>query len=123
MLTIQEVKKYVGGQMEMNNPHKDYRYRGEVATIAVKNNELEVTFAWLAKANETLGTWSKVDCFLYRASLQIYSRRSVLPSVDEVGSGELCLSSSIIGEIVILYPPSGNKLDPAEVEGPLPVKT
>lgn len=120
-LTTQEVGRFVGGQMEIQNQGEGYLYRGEVQTIAVVNNELRVTFAWLAKGEGfplIPQRWVKDDRLDYAASLVIYAVSDIGPSGHEVGGdSRICLNSHIVGELVVLYPPNGSKLDPSKVEG------
>lgn len=119
-LTTQIAAPYKGGQIEIQNAGEGYLYRGEVADIAVENNSLQVKLAWLAKADGSPlpSRWIKDDPRDYAASLEIYSVSNIGPSGGEKGGGDrLCLNSSIVGEIVVLYPPDGSKLDPAKVEG------
>ena len=120
-LTTQVVERFKGGQMEIQNQGESYLYRGEVESIAVENNVLQVKFAWVAKGEgfpPLPNKWVKDDRLDYAASLEIYSTSNIGPSDGEVGgSDRLCLNSSIIGEIVILFPPDGSKLDPSKVEG------
>ncbi len=119
-LTTEGLQRFVGGQMEIQNEGEGYLFRGEVATIVVESNEIRVRFAWLAKGEgyPSLLTWvndSKLD---YAANLEIFSANNIGPSGGDVGGGNrLCIQSSIVGEIVILYPPDGSKLDPARVQG------
>ena len=119
-LTTQVVAPYKGGQIEIQNAGEGYLYHGEVADIAVEDNELRVKFAWLAKAEGSPlpNRWIKDDPRDYAAGLEIYSVSNIGPSGDETGSSDrICLNSSIVGEVVVLFPPDGSKLDPAKVEG------
>ena len=112
-LTTQAVAKFQGGQMEIQNQNEGYLFRGEVATIAVENNELRVKFAWLAKGEgfpPLPKKWVKDDNLDYGASLEIYH-------ASEIGDGRLSLNSPIVGELAVLFPPNGSKLDPSKVEG------
>lgn len=108
--------------MEIQNQGEGYLYRGEVESIAVESNELRVRFAWLAKwlakgdgFPPLPNKWVKDDCLDYAASFQIYSVSGIGPGTD--GDSRLCLQSPIVGEIVVLHPTNGNKLDPSIVEG------
>ncbi len=107
--------------MEITNEGEEYLYRGEIETIAVKDGELQVQFSWLAKGEgfpPLPEKWVKDDRLDYKASLEIYSANNIGPSGGEVGGGDrICLTSPIVGETVVLYPPDGSKLDPAKVEG------
>ena len=112
----QDVKRYVGGQMETQNLSERYIYRGEIAAISIENDELKVRFAWLAKGEgypPIPKRWVKdtdpahID---YSASLVAYAP-------CKVGEGRLAWHSAIIGETVVLFPPDGSRLDPSKVEG------
>ena len=122
-LTTQAVARFIGGQMEIQNEHEGYMFRGEIKTIAVENNELRVKFAWLAKGEgypPFPKKWVNEDNLDYRASLEIYSASDIGPgSTDDgiEGDNRLCFSSQIVGETAVLFPPNGSKLDPAKVEG------
>jgi len=112
-LTSEMLTRFVGGQMEIQNKEESYIYRGEVKTIVVENNELKVQFVWMAKGEGFSllpNKWIKDDHLDYAADLETYY------SVD-VGDDRLCFQSSVVGEMVILYPSNGSKLDPAKVEG------
>ena len=120
-LTTQMVERFKGGQMEIQNENEGYLYRGEVETIAVENNTLRVKFVWVAKGEggpPFPDKWIRDEHTTYDASLEIYSVSNIGSSGEEVGgSDRLCLNSPIVGELVVLYPPDGSKLDPAKVEG------
>lgn len=120
-LTTQMVATFIGGQMEIQNLNEGYLFRGEIKAIAVEDNELRVEFAWLAKGEgypPVPNRWVKDDRLDYTASLEIYSVSDIGPSGDEIGGGtRICLNSSIVGEMAVLYPPNGSKLDAARVEG------
>ena len=120
-LTTQAVARFKGGQMEIQNQNEGYMYRGEIETIAVENNELQVKFAWLAKGEgfpPLPKKWVKDDRLDYAASLEIYSASDIGSSGYDVGGdSRICLDSVIVGETVVLYPPNGSKLDPVKVEG------
>lgn len=121
MLTKKVVERFVGGQAEIQNQNEGYIYRGEIKTIAVEDNELRVQFVWIAKGEgfpPVPQKWIKDDRLVYAASLEIYSVSDIGSSGHDVGGdSRLYLSSPIVGEVVILYPPNGSKLDPAKVEG------
>ena len=116
MNLIQDVKRYVGGQMETQNPSEEYMYRGEIATISIENDELRVRFAWLAKGEgypPLPQRWvndTDPSHLNYAASLEIYS-------ASDIGDGRLALHSQIVDETVVLFPSDGSKLDPSKVVG------
>jgi hypothetical protein len=112
-LTAAAVAKYVGGQMEIQNHNERYLYRGEIDSITVEDDLLQVTFAWLAKGEgfpPIPKKWVKDEKRDYVASLGVYI-------ASDIGDGRLCLDSPIVGELVVLFPPNGSKLDPSKVEG------
>lgn len=120
-LTTQTVQRFKGGQMEIQNQNERYLYRGEIETIAVENNALQVKFAWLAKGEgfpPLPKKWVRDDRLDYAASLEIYSASDIGSSGHETGGdSRICLHSPIVGETVVLFPPNGSRLDPAKVEG------
>lgn len=118
-LTTESVAPYKGGQMEIQNRGEGYLFRGEVETIVVEDNELRVRFAWLAKGEgfpPIPNKWVKNDRLDYVASLDIYSAGDIGPGSDG-GGNRLNLCSQIIGEVVVLFPPDGSKLDRSKIEG------
>jgi hypothetical protein len=112
-LTNTKVTTYVGGQMEIQNGQEGYIYRGEIAEAAVFNSELMIRFSWLAKGEgfpPVPTKWVNTDDLDYRASLDIYG-------VSDISDGRLALNSPYTGELVVLFPPDGSKLDPQRIEG------
>ena len=113
-LTTQDVERFKGGQMEIQKQGEKYFYRGEVKNLAVKNSNLKLKFAWLAKGEGFPyfpKRWVNDDKLDYGVSLEIYH-------VSEIGNGCLLFNSPIVGELVVFYPPDGsNKLDPSKIEG------
>jgi hypothetical protein len=123
-LTTQLLARFIGGQIEVQNPEEGYLFRGEIKTAEVTLiGEMEITLNWMAKAEGIEGGgppvprgWINETNLDYGASLEIYSVSDIGPSA-EGGDSRICLRSDITGEIVVLYPPNGSKLDPARVEG------
>jgi len=123
-LTPELLAAYVKGQMEIQNQNEGYIFRGEVAEIAVENNALRIKFAWLAegKGFPPMPTgWAKdenPDHLNYEASFEIFSINNLGSSGGEIGGGDrLSFHSPIVGEMCVLYPSDGSKLDPDKVEG------
>ena len=120
-LTSDLLYGFVGGQMEIQNPNKNYIFRGKIETIAVVGEDLVVKFAWLAKGKGDLpipAGWVKDDNLDYSTNLEICSVSNIGPSDSEIGGDDrICIMSQFIGEVIVLYPPDGSKLDPAKVEG------
>jgi hypothetical protein len=103
---------FVGGQIEVQNEGERYIYRGEIKTAVVEANEVRITLNWMAKGEgypPIPTSWVVENRLDYTASLEIYT-------VSE-GGRRLCLNSLIIGELVVLYPSDGSKLDPTKVKG------
>lgn len=116
-LTEEIAARYVGGQIEVQNPGEGYLYRGEIGTIIVEGEgddaTLKVRLNWMAEGEgfpPLPSRWVPADHTTYDASLMIYS-------VSDIGDGRIALNSAIVGETVVLYPPDGSKLEEAKVEG------
>lgn len=120
-LTNELVQEFVGGQMEIQNAGEGYHYRGEIETIAVEEGELRVRFKWCAKGEggpPLPDKWVNEENLDYGVSLEICAVSNIGPSGGDVGGGDrFSLNVPITGELVVLYPPDGSKLDPAKVEG------
>jgi hypothetical protein len=132
-LTNEDVKRFVGGQMEILNTMKghQYSYRGEISSIEVVPGTshdpyevLSIRFAWLAHwglqprwincASEPSYrqiTWVKEG---WSRSFQIFTVENIGPTDN--GGDRLYLCIGISSEVVILYPADGSKLDRAKVE-------
>ena len=113
-LTHKAVQAYVGGQAEIQNSLENYLYRGEIQSIDIVNKELKIMFAWVGKmtggVNSPTGQWIKDDRLDYAASLEIYN-------VSDISLKRIALNSFIVGELVVLFPPDGSKLDKSKIEG------
>jgi len=110
----------MGGDMEIQNKNEGYLYRGPIKSATIENNMLLVKFAWLAKGEGyrpinkwKINKWKKEDKFASDG----YVRNLKLYGVLEIGNDRLSLCSFTSGELLILFPPNGSKLDPAIVEG------
>lgn len=112
-LTQGAIDRFVGGQLEVQNENEGYLYRGEITSLEITGEGdervLVVNFRWFAKMGEDY-KWLVSEPKPYSISLMIYG-------VSDIGDGRLCLISSIIGEVTVLFPPGGSKLDPAKVRG------
>lgn len=101
------LQKYVGGQVEVQNQLEKYIFRGEIKNISIENEEFFVECSWLAQGLEyppIPTSWKKVENKPYQANLGIYS-------TNMLDSDRICISSSITGELVILFPLGGSILD------------
>jgi hypothetical protein len=122
-LTTQLLAAYIGGQIEIQNGGEGYLYRGEIKTAEVtSDDELAITLNWMAKGEGIEADGNRLptgwindrDQLNYTASLQIYSVSNMGRS-REGGDDRICLTSTIIGETAVIFPPNGSKLDPAKV--------
>lgn len=112
-ITAQALIGFKGGQMEIQNQSEGYIYRGEIKDITIEDNDLKVEFNWLAKGEgfpPIPKSWKNDTHLDYAASLEIFS-------VTDIGLERICLCSHITNETVVIFPPSGSKLDPKKVEG------
>ena len=107
-LTTEIVKKYEGGQLEIQNRVENYLYRGEIETAEVKDDTLNVLFKWLAKMEN--GTWHAHGNLDYSISLEI-------TNFNDVGNNLILYEVMYIWENGTFFPPNGSKLDPREVIG------
>ena len=107
-LTDESLQKYVGGQLEIQNPKERYIYRGEVSEVSIVNEILRVKFSWLTKAEEFPSPvrWTDIERKLYEVSLLIAN------SLD-IGEGRVAISTGVIhNELLIFFPPDGSKPEP-----------
>lgn len=117
-LTTEMLAAFIGGQIEIQNAREGYIFRGEIKTAVVEDNELRVILNWMAKGEgfPPLPTgWVTEKNLGYEAGLVAYHVSDIGRGTE--GGNRLCLQSAIVGEIVILFPPDGSKLDPARVKG------
>lgn len=111
-LDTENLARFKGGQLEVMNPSEGYVYRGEIESVEVANENVRVKFAWVArgKGGYPPNGWINHDDLLYAASTAIYV-------ATDIGDGRVAMSSAIVGETAVFFPPDGSKLDPAKVEG------
>jgi hypothetical protein len=112
-LTQEIVSRFVGGELEVQNPGEGYLYRGEIGMISVTgegdDQNLTVELSWFAKMVSP-GEWEAVPITSYQASMMVYI-------ASNIGSGRIFLSSMVTGEGATLFPPDGSKLDRTKVKG------
>ncbi len=109
---------FIGGQIEIQNEGEGYILRGQIKAAEVTSrNDFRVTLDWMAegKGFPPQG-WNTIKMRRYEASLEIYSVSNIGPS-PQGGDDRLCLNSSVTGELVVLFPANGSKLDTSKVEG------
>jgi len=121
-LTTADVTRLIGGQMERQNSRDGYIYRGEISTIAIVNNKLTVRLSWNAKGEgfpPIPQQWVEDKNITFSTSLNLYTVSNIGPSGGDIGGGDrLCLNCPTTGEMIVLYPPDGSKLDPAKIINP-----
>ena len=113
MLTTENMRKFVGGQMEVQNSGEGYLYRGETRIIEVEGTVLKVTFVWLATGEgfpSEPNRWVRSEPKDYAASLELYQ------VLEQTETDRLVLHSSIVGETIVFFPPGGSTLDKTKVE-------
>lgn len=119
-LTTETLAPYVGGQLEVQSENEGYIYRGEIASTVVEGGNLMVKFTWLAKGVGTppaITGWTNEDPPRdYGAAFELYGVSNIGPS-PQGGGDRLCLQSTIMGELTVLYPADGSKLERSRVEG------
>lgn len=110
-LTSERLVPFIGGQLQILNEKEGYLYRVEIAGISLKDGTLFVLFAWLAKGEgyPPLPTrWINASKLDYTFSLEF-------ALVSDIGMRLIAFTSHITGELVVLYPPGGSKLEPSKV--------
>lgn len=114
VLSSQDLAKFVGGQLEVQNRDEGYIYRGEITTVGIDGDDLTVDLKWNARGQgyPPLPTkWvNDSEHLSYGASLCIYQ-------IVQNDRERLTLSSSITGEITVLFAKGGRRLEPSKVEG------
>lgn len=111
-LTTENLTRFKGGQLEIQNQAENYIYRGEIENVVVEEETVKVRFAWIAKGKGGFPPqgWIKDDKRDYRAGTLIYS-------ASDIGDDRVAMNSFVNGEMAVFFPPDGSKLDPAKVEG------
>jgi len=107
-----DLTKYIGGQIEVQNDEEGYRYRGEIENIAIEDEGtkecIKADLKWLAKWQN--GEWVLDDRIVYKAGTLIYS-------ISDIGDDRKSLYCHVNGELAVLYPKGGSRLDPLKVKG------
>lgn len=121
ILTDEMLAIYVGGQLEIQNDRARYLFRGEIASAQIiDHGYLKFDCKWMAKAREVpgkpgdqvfpLGGWVADNNLGYQMKLDYYA-------ASDIGNGRLAFFCDRSGELTILYPSGGSRLDPSRVEG------
>ena len=85
---------------------------------SVEGDTLKVRFAWQAKMED--GQWINYEDLNYGLSLWLDKEgNQPLCSVQDISDGRLMIrpAAMFVSEILVFFPPSGSKLDPAKVVG------
>ncbi len=118
-LTQEVLDRYIGGQIEVQNPREGYLRRGEIATISIDLADLVVTLKWMAEGEgfpPLPKRWVNCADLFYEANAMFLSARDMGPGL-EGGGTRLFLEAHMSGEIITLFPPDGSKLDRSQVVG------
>ena len=107
--TNEVLKRYWGGQLEIQTSHEHYLYRGEIERAWVEDNILHVRFKWFAEMGDDF-KWHAKDNLDYTISLEI-------TSASEIGEGRIHYRVMYVWESGTLFPPDGSKLNSSEVIG------
>jgi len=112
------LKKYIGGQMEIQNIKAAKFLRGEIRSITIEQGKLLVEFSWLAELSSG-NRWIKYQNLKYETNFQSGCVKNVGPSPKHIGGDDRLLLSPLgdEDEIATLFPVNGSKLDPTRVEG------
>ena len=117
-LTNEILALYIGGQLEVQNISESYIYRGEIKVVRIENNEVQIILEWMAKGEGYPPlplSWIYSDSLVYAADLDIYSVSNIGPCSDG-GDDRICLQSAATGEVTILFPSNGSKLDRSQIK-------
>lgn len=123
IVTEDDLVRFVGGQVEMQEVETRSIYRGEIASLELTgdaNPGINIVLTWNAKAPLPIPTeWVRSDVLTYHISFAHYGVTNIGPS--NAGEGDrLFMFSQIKGDLVVLYPADGSKLDQTKVKDPQP---
>ncbi|NTV44706.1 MAG: hypothetical protein HGA67_03350 [Candidatus Yonathbacteria bacterium] len=111
-LTGEDLRQYIGGQMEVQIPDMGLLFRGKIQRVSADDERrfLDITFAWIAERIEE--EWVRSDATLYTLIVSEYMK-------NEAEGGVLYLSHTKNPEhLTSCYPPvHPSNLDPREVKG------
>ncbi len=120
VLTQEMAGKFKGGQVEVQNLVEHYLFRGEIAQITVDGNDVQIKFTWKARGvgfppiPEKWVNDSELD---YQINIAFSLVHDIGPS-GECSDARLCINmQNLTGELIVIFPPNGSKLDPTRVEG------
>lgn len=127
-LTTEGLQRFVGGEAEVIKvgecdrvllnpwPPLDYRFRGQIASIEMRDGQMAIVFTWAAKnlggGAEPSDEWearslgSRIAPYVPDPHFTVTVRGRILE-----------VHGLILKETVVLYPPGTEALDPDKVEG------
>ena len=119
-LTQSRLALFIGGQIEIQNLSEGYLLRGEITGIQVRDEELHIALEWMARKKghpATSEEWVMDDRREYVMNLRAYTPRDMGAGAQGGGS-RLALDSSPDGqgEIVVLHPCDGSRIELASVK-------
>lgn len=114
-----DLDAYVGGEMEIQNQNEGYIFRGRVKSFVIDDGVLRIQFAWLAEGKGILPIgWKIVDRKEYSLYLDLCAVSGIGPSSEHIGGEErICFNCPAIGELCVLFPPDGSRLNKEKIEG------
>jgi hypothetical protein len=113
------LRPYVGGQAEIQNPIVGLLCRGQIKTAEVREEPglpptLYLTFDWIAQGVDyppSPSRWIRQPSPRpYNTFLDAYTIQNIGPSPDYPGLDRLFLSSQLTDEVITLFPKGGSKL-------------
>jgi len=99
-----------GGQIEIQTARN--LYRGSIAQLTEIEGGLLVNLTWMAQAEgfpPFPKSWKKTDRTSVFISQQAYQASNIGPG--SYGSDRLCFTLRTTGEIIVLFPPNGSRLE------------
>ena len=98
------LRRFKDGHIEVRCENTKTTHRGRIATAAVTgtgevNRKLTVTLSSFAKRCDGESTWVVEPYAKYTAGLMVYY------AVTDIGDGRVYLTSDVMSELVVLYPP------------------
>lgn len=116
-LTNDSMSRFIGGQLEVQvTDDSSLVYRGEIGSAAIEDGYVRIRMKWMAKRVMRRRSVAWVDETgegLINPAIDLRSY-----SVSELSGNRLSLTSSLLHEAIVLFPPGGSELSRSEVEMP-----
>ena len=106
-LTTEDLQRFIGGQLELQNSREGLLIRGEISaatmgTFMRENDTLKIELAWVGKNDGSphapSSEWSADPDLGLR-----YNAVLMMTSVTPIGEGRLFLQTPTLGEVVTLF--------------------